>query len=91
MHDHHYRMATVWQTTAYNQPPHLSYYLPDYVESLVSGMPDVSTVDQSVERQVSRVNYYNLLGQQIDKPERGVYIEDILYSDGSVNRMKKIN
>ena len=91
MHDHHYRMATVWQTTAYNQPPHLSYYLPDYVEALVSGMPDVSTGGQSVYRQISQVNYYNLLGQQIDRPERGVYIEEILYSDGSVSRMKKID
>ncbi len=29
MHDHTYRMAVCWQNTAYNQPPHLGYYLPD--------------------------------------------------------------
>lgn len=29
MHDHVYRMGIVWQNTAYNQPPHLGYYLPD--------------------------------------------------------------
>ena len=29
MHDHTYRMAICWQNTAYNQPPHLGYYLPD--------------------------------------------------------------
>ncbi len=29
MHDHTYRMAITWQNTAYNQPPHLGYYLPD--------------------------------------------------------------
>lgn len=29
MHDHTYRMAVAWQNTAYNQPPHLGYYLPD--------------------------------------------------------------
>jgi hypothetical protein len=29
MHDHVYRMGVVWQNTAYNQPPHLGYYLPD--------------------------------------------------------------
>ncbi|MBP3510774.1 MAG: rhamnogalacturonan lyase [Prevotella sp.] len=29
MHDHTYRMAVTWQNTAYNQPPHLGYYLPD--------------------------------------------------------------
>ena len=29
MHDHVYRMGVAWQQTAYNQPPHLGYYLPD--------------------------------------------------------------
>jgi len=29
MHDHVYRMGIVWQNVAYNQPPHLGYYLPD--------------------------------------------------------------
>ena len=27
MQDHNYRMAIAWQNTAYNQPPHLGYYL----------------------------------------------------------------
>ncbi len=29
MHDHVYRLGVAWQQTAYNQPPHLGYYLPD--------------------------------------------------------------
>lgn len=29
MHDHIYRMGVAWQNAAYNQPPHLGYYLPD--------------------------------------------------------------
>ena len=29
MHDHTYRLGIAWQNTAYNQPPHLGYYLPD--------------------------------------------------------------
>ncbi len=33
MHDHNYRMAVAWQNTGYNQPPHIGYYLPDYVEA----------------------------------------------------------
>ena len=32
MHDHVYRMGIAWQNVAYNQPPHLSYYLPDIVK-----------------------------------------------------------
>ena len=33
MHDHVYRMSVAWQNVGYNQPPHLGYYLPDYVAS----------------------------------------------------------
>lgn len=29
MQDHIYRMGVAWQNTAYNQPPHLGYFLPD--------------------------------------------------------------
>lgn len=29
MQDHVYRMGVAWQNVAYNQPPHLGYYLPD--------------------------------------------------------------
>ena len=29
MTDHNYRMAIAWQNVAYNQPPHLGYYLAD--------------------------------------------------------------
>jgi rhamnogalacturonan endolyase len=31
MHDHTYRMGIAWQNVAYNQPPHIGYYLPDSV------------------------------------------------------------
>ena len=31
MHDRTYRMGVCWQNGAYNQPPHLGYYLPDAV------------------------------------------------------------
>ncbi|PWJ65828.1 Por secretion system C-terminal sorting domain-containing protein [Fibrobacter sp. UWB15] len=34
MHDATYRTAVASQNTAYNQPPHLGYYLPDMVKSL---------------------------------------------------------
>ena len=30
MEDHNYRLAIAWQNCAYNQPPHLGFYLPDY-------------------------------------------------------------
>jgi len=31
MHDLQYRESIAWQNVGYNQPPHLSYYLPDHV------------------------------------------------------------
>lgn len=33
MTDHNYRLAVAWQNTAYNQPPHLSYYLEDLFQT----------------------------------------------------------
>ena len=53
MHDSHYRVSIAWQNVAYNQPPHLGYYLPDMVKSLkqpdmyVVGELPVSTPDTS--------------------------------------------
>ena len=32
MHDNIYRLGICWQNTAYNQPPHLGYYLPDSIK-----------------------------------------------------------
>ena len=34
MHDATYRVSIAWQNTAYNQPPHVGYYLSDMVKSL---------------------------------------------------------
>lgn len=49
MQDHNYRMAIAWQNTAYNQPPHLGYYLPDRFSNdpriLISSGQLVQTVD----------------------------------------------
>lgn len=43
MHDRQYRESVAWQNVGYNQPPHLSYYLPDNVgENLKK--PDISVV-----------------------------------------------
>ena len=33
MHDRQYRESIAWQNVAYNQPPHLSYYLPDRADN----------------------------------------------------------
>ncbi len=38
MHDHTYRMGIAWQNVSYNQPPHLGFFLPDYIEFVENGM-----------------------------------------------------
>ena len=42
MHDHTYRMGVCWQSTAYNQPPHLGYYLPDAMLPSIVGSHEVT-------------------------------------------------
>ncbi len=47
LHDSQYRVSVAWQNVAYNQPPHVSYYLPDMVKSLKQ--PEIYTVASSGE------------------------------------------
>jgi len=83
MHDHTYRMGIAWQNVGYNQPPHLGYYLPDYIESFQgkdpTGIHEVEAVEEKGDDR-----YYNLTGQPVEKPSRGVYIrhgKKVLLSD----------
>lgn len=71
MHDHQYRMATVWQTSAYNQPPHLSYYLPDYIVT-ATGITEITTNASSAAHATDAI--YSLTGQRLHHPIRGVNI-----------------
>jgi len=48
MHDHNYRLAVAFQNVGYNQPPHLSYYLPDADFSY----PEEPVIDQTASYQV---------------------------------------
>ncbi len=86
MQDHHYRMATVWQTAAYNQPPHLSYYLPDYIEYLKkieAALPQLQSRSDLVE-----TRYYDLTGRRVEEAREGVYIQENIFGDGSISRVK---
>lgn len=71
MHDHQYRMATVWQTSAYNQPPHLSFFLPDYVKQQtgITEIENSASAEQNAENAI-----YSITGQRLKKPMRGVNI-----------------
>lgn len=46
-HDHQYRQAMVWQMMAYNQPPHLSYFLGE-MEGYTQAPPPLMTNGRTV-------------------------------------------
>jgi rhamnogalacturonan endolyase len=74
MHDHVYRMGIAWQNCAYNQPPHLGYYLPDYI----SGKLDTGIVGIQEDEKTGRQDdsWYTLEGLMLSgKPlTKGLYI-----------------
>ena len=72
MHDHTYRMGICWQNTAYNQPPHLGYYLPDYVAGKTNAIQTLKNGESSQEPVL-----YDLQGRRIQahRPFKGVAIE----------------
>ena len=75
MHDHTYRMGICWQNTAYNQPPHLGYYLPDYINGKIDTGIKVVKGKMVDERDD---NWYTINGQKlIGKPSKpGLYINN---------------
>ena len=91
MHDHVYRMGIAWQNCAYNQPPHLGYYLPDYVASFQGEKDDPTGINEKLQnKEIVARTYYNLQGQQISSPARPnqVYIVKEQHADGSVTAKK---
>ena len=72
MHDHTYRMGICWQNTAYNQPPHLGYFLPDYIAGKLTNSVEplqfVATESQHTER------VFDLQGRQLNGLKRGLNI-----------------
>ena len=74
MHDHTYRMGICWQNTAYNQPPHLGYYLPDYIEGKLTSIEHIQTNTQTETTVI-----YDLSGRRLPTFDRntlpkGMYI-----------------
>ena len=64
MHDHTYRMGIAWQNTAYNQPPHLGYYLPDaMIPRLVSDNKELTlAVNEPMSPVVFKARYTDFGG-----------------------------
>ena len=65
MHDHTYRMGICWQNTAYNQPPHLGYFLPDaMLPRFVSGEKELElSANAAMEPTVLQARYTSVISQ----------------------------
>ena len=70
MHDHTYRMAVCWQNTAYNQPPHLGYYLPDYIDGK---LPTAITVLNSSATDTEEA-IFDFSGRRLPALQKGLNI-----------------
>ena len=74
MHDHLYRMGICWQNVAYNQPPHLGYYLPDFIDSFQGNDPSTGIVEIEKMRNVDNEIIYNLQGQRVKNVSHGIFV-----------------
>ena len=93
MHDHTYRMGIAWQNVAYNQPAHLGYYLPDYVDSFKGVLPSTGIYDTEIATGTPvKTEYYTLSGIKVPgiKYAAGVYIVKEVYADGTSSSRKVI-
>ena len=74
MHDHTYRMGICWQNVAYNQPPHLGYYLPDYVAGTIEILEPTAISTTRIGSEPSGTEIYDLQGRRLTTMKRGVNI-----------------
>ena len=80
MHDHTYRMGICWQNTAYNQPPHLGYYLPDYINGKLTGIRSLesgNSRNNMIDWTRSDLQIYDLQGRKISTDSRHLTPESL--------------
>jgi rhamnogalacturonan endolyase len=62
-------MGICWQNTAYNQPPHLGYYLPDYIDGKLP-----TAIQTIVDSPCNTEEFFNLNGCRIPVLQKGLNI-----------------
>ena len=75
MHDHTYRMGVAWQNTAYNQPPHLGYYLPDYIEGKLADGISGHAGTEAQQTGLQAEPCYDLQGRLHTNAPRGLLLQ----------------
>ena len=86
MHDHVYRMGVAWQNVAYNQPPHLGYWLPGRFDGTASGIRN-ATAPAVQSKRVYGLDGV-LLGTALDGLPAGLYIVREMSATGRVSAKK---
>ena len=91
MHDHTYRMAICWQNSAYNQPPHLGYYLPDTMLPTIIGDKELTVEAGENINWVLRGRYATYLTIDYKKVPSGMdyeedYIDPVLTLTGCLTQ-----
>lgn len=87
MHDHVYRLGIAWQNVAYNQPPHLGYYLPDAIDGT-----EAASLAATESPGISEKRVYSLSGRYVGNtteglPE-GIYL--VRQTDGNTTTARKV-
>ena len=83
----------VYQLITFKQNPITQKYTKDQSGPIVTLNFTYSTTrlgSAATEKQVRQVEYYNLVGRQVQKPAGGVYIVKTIYADGSIKSRKKL-
>lgn len=71
MTDHVYNMSAINQNIGYNQPNQLGYYIGSDMDT-VTGIKHVESDNKSI----STGKYYNLMGIEVEKPTKGLYLHN---------------
>jgi len=99
MHDPEYRLAIAWQNAAYNQPPHLGFYIGDGIDGIPQ--PDITTVKydphtavnpETIDDLRSRASIYAFNGELVIQSEETIQsltlysiTGNLLFQDNSIN------
>jgi rhamnogalacturonan endolyase len=67
-------MGICWQNTAYNQPPHLGYYLPDYIDGKLTGIEQIQTNTQAEKAVIFDLSGRQLTISDANTLPKGIYI-----------------
>lgn len=89
MHDAVYRLGVAWQNTAYNQPPHLGFYIGDGVANIKQ--PDIYVVGKNAQPTVDpTIATLDVAGNLTQERFAGEPIDPIVFTFGGAAKELEI-